>query len=339
MRSMATPSCRTFGRARGCASSPPKSVSTESSLAGRHSTPSSITQRPRMLRPYACTGSGKRKAGRPGRPPARHVTMAGTTPRENSRSTAGGGNPCRLARIASRFNPHRKHPELHIVVPHNGVDFAAPAGAPVYAAASGVVTSVGPSGPCGNKVEIAHTGGITTAYCHLSRFAAGLKVGQRVEQRQLIAYVGQTGRVTGPHLHFAVKRNGSFIDPMTLRLDGERVVPRWATRRLRPPAQRARCGARRHLPSGVHHRTHRLGGARTGARRERNVLRRALGGRCFSPIPSRSRCRARSRYGGILARPPSAHSVSTKTTGLPRAIAATRFLAFWRARWASSRLA
>jgi len=137
----------------------------------------------------------------------------------------GWRSPVPLARIASRFNPHRMHPVLHVVMPHNGVDFAAPAGAPVYATAAGVVTSVGPSGPCGNKVEIEHPGGITSVYCHLSRFASGVHVGQHVEGRQLIAYVGQTGRVTGPHLHFGIKRNGEFIDPMTLRLDGVRVVP------------------------------------------------------------------------------------------------------------------
>lgn len=138
----------------------------------------------------------------------------------------GWRSPVPLARIASRFNPHRMHPVLHVVMPHNGVDFAAPAGAPVYATAAGVVTSIGPSGPCGNKVEIEHAGGITSVYCHLSRFAAGVHVGQHVESRQLIAYVGQTGRVTGPHLHFGIKKNGEFIDPMTLRLDGVRVVPR-----------------------------------------------------------------------------------------------------------------
>ena len=96
----------------------------------------------------------------------------------------------------------------------------------VYATAAGTVVSVGNDGPCGNKVEISHPGGISSVYCHLSRFAAGLHVGQHVEGRQLIAYVGQTGRVTGPHLHFGIKRNGQFIDPMTLRLDGVRVVPR-----------------------------------------------------------------------------------------------------------------
>jgi murein DD-endopeptidase MepM/ murein hydrolase activator NlpD len=138
----------------------------------------------------------------------------------------GFRSPVPLARVASRFNPHRMHPILHVVMPHNGVDFAAPVGTPVYATAAGVVTSVGNAGPCGNRVELAHTGGIVSVYCHLSRFAAGLRLGQHIEQRQLVGYVGQTGRVTGPHLHFGIKRNGVFVDPMTLRLDGVRVVPR-----------------------------------------------------------------------------------------------------------------
>jgi murein DD-endopeptidase MepM/ murein hydrolase activator NlpD len=138
----------------------------------------------------------------------------------------GWRSPVPLARITSRFNPHRMHPVLHVVMPHNGVDFAAPVGTPVYATAAGTVLSVGGDGPCGNRVEIAHSGNVVSIYCHLSRFAAGLKAGQHVEQRQLIAYVGQTGRVTGPHLHFGIRKNGVVIDPMTLRLDGVRVVPR-----------------------------------------------------------------------------------------------------------------
>ncbi len=138
----------------------------------------------------------------------------------------GWRSPVPLARVASRFNPHRMHPVLHVIMPHNGVDFAAPLGAPVYATAAGTVTSVGSDGPCGNKVEISHAAGIQSVYCHLSRYAPGLHVGAHVEQRQLIAYVGQTGRVTGPHLHFGIRRNGVFVDPMTFRLDGVRVVPR-----------------------------------------------------------------------------------------------------------------
>jgi murein DD-endopeptidase MepM/ murein hydrolase activator NlpD len=74
-------------------------------------------------------------------------------------------------------------------------------------------------------VQIGHAGGYTSAYCHLSRFVNGLHVGQHVESRQLIAYSGATGRTTGPHLHFAVKRGDQFIDPLALKLDGVRVVP------------------------------------------------------------------------------------------------------------------
>jgi murein DD-endopeptidase MepM/ murein hydrolase activator NlpD len=137
----------------------------------------------------------------------------------------GWRTPVPLARIASRFNPQRMHPVLHVVMPHNGVDFAAPVGTPIYASAAGVVKSAGDSGPCGNMVQIDHAGGLTSAYCHMSRFAPGIHAGQHVESRQLIGYVGQTGRATGPHLHFAIKRGEVYMDPLALKLDGVRVVP------------------------------------------------------------------------------------------------------------------
>jgi murein DD-endopeptidase MepM/ murein hydrolase activator NlpD len=134
-------------------------------------------------------------------------------------------SPLPAARITSRFNPKRMHPVLHVVTPHNGVDFGASTGTPVFASASGTVHSAGDGGPCGNMVQIEHSNGLTTAYCHLSRFAAGLHSGQHVEARQLVGYVGQTGRATGPHLHFAVKRGGNFIDPLGLKMDGVRTLP------------------------------------------------------------------------------------------------------------------
>jgi murein DD-endopeptidase MepM/ murein hydrolase activator NlpD len=87
------------------------------------------------------------------------------------------------------------------------------------------VKSVGGGGPCGNMVQVTHANNYTSAYCHLSRFATGLHAGQHLESRQLVGYVGATGRTTGPHLHFAVKRGESFIDPLALKLDGVRVVP------------------------------------------------------------------------------------------------------------------
>ena len=137
----------------------------------------------------------------------------------------GWRSPVPLARVSSRFNPHRMHPVLHIIKPHNGVDFAAPVGTPIYAAASGTVKVAGDGGPCGNMVQIEHPNGLVTAYCHMSRFAPGLHAGDHVEGRQLIGYVGQTGRATGPHLHFALKRGNVFLDPLNLKMDGVRVVP------------------------------------------------------------------------------------------------------------------
>lgn len=133
--------------------------------------------------------------------------------------------PLQLSRVTSRFNPNRMHPVLHVVMPHNGVDYAGATGTPIYASASGTVISAGDSGPCGNMVSIDHGGGLTTAYCHMSRIAPGIHAGMKVEQRQNIGFVGMTGRVTGPHLHFVVKRNGNFIDPLSLKMDGVRVLP------------------------------------------------------------------------------------------------------------------
>ena len=134
--------------------------------------------------------------------------------------------PIPLARISSRYNPRRMHPVLKVVMPHNGVDYAAASGTPVYAVAPGTVRSVGDGGPCGNMVQLQHDRGLVSAYCHFSRFAAKLVAGQKVNARQLVGYVGRTGRATGPHLHFAMKRNDVFFDPLTLNFDGVRTLPR-----------------------------------------------------------------------------------------------------------------
>ncbi len=133
--------------------------------------------------------------------------------------------PLLIPRVTSRFNPRRMHPILHTIMPHNGCDFGAPSGTPVYAIGAGVVTFRGDSGPTGNFVSIRHDGGFESGYAHLSRFVPGVNVGTHVEGRQLVGYVGTTGRSTGPHLHLSVKLNGQFIDPLTLRLDAKKVVP------------------------------------------------------------------------------------------------------------------
>ena len=109
-------------------------------------------------------------------------------------------------------------------MPHEGIDFGAPMGTPVGASSYGTVTFVGFAGPTGNFVRLSHPGDIETGYAHLSRFAEGLKVGDKVKRMQIVGYVGSTGRSTGPHLHFSAKRAGKFFDPETLNLDGLRTL-------------------------------------------------------------------------------------------------------------------
>lgn len=138
----------------------------------------------------------------------------------------GWRKPVAHARISSRFNPKRMHPVLKRRMPHNGTDFAAPTGTPVRTSSYGTVTHVGYQGPSGNLVIVKHPSGHETGYAHLSRFAPGLEVGDPIRRLELVGYVGSTGRSTGPHLHFSAKKNGQFIDPESLNLDGMRRLPR-----------------------------------------------------------------------------------------------------------------
>ncbi len=133
--------------------------------------------------------------------------------------------PVSFPRVTSRFNPRRMHPVLKIVTPHNGVDFGAPPGTPVYSIGPGIVSFRGDAGPSGNLISVLHEGGYESGYAHLSRFAAGVVPGTHVEARTLIGYVGSTGRSTGPHLHLSVRKNGIFVDPLVLKMDATRVVP------------------------------------------------------------------------------------------------------------------
>ncbi len=138
---------------------------------------------------------------------------------------SGWRSPVPGAPVTSHFNPKRLHPILHTVMPHQGTDFGAPSGTPVYSAFKGVIAFVGPHGATGNWIAINHPGGIETGYAHLSKFAAGIKIGDKVGTHHLIGYVGTTGRSTGPHLHFSARKNGVFFDAMTLHMDGDRAMP------------------------------------------------------------------------------------------------------------------
>jgi murein DD-endopeptidase MepM/ murein hydrolase activator NlpD len=123
--------------------------------------------------------------------------------------------PLKFQRVSSGFDRKRMHPVLHTTRAHLGIDYAAPTGTPVWAAASGTITQRAMAGGAGNVVTIRHDGGIDTVYMHLSKFA-DIKVGQKVAAKTVIGYVGTTGLSTGPHLHFGVRQNGSYIDPKKL---------------------------------------------------------------------------------------------------------------------------
>ena len=125
--------------------------------------------------------------------------------------------PINGARLSSHFG-RRRHPILGYTRNHNGTDFAAPRGTPVFAAGNGVVERANRFGSFGNYVRIRHANGYQTAYAHLNGFARGIRSGSRVTQGQVIAYVGTTGRSTGPHLHYEVHHNGRPVNPMTLDL-------------------------------------------------------------------------------------------------------------------------
>jgi murein DD-endopeptidase MepM/ murein hydrolase activator NlpD len=126
-------------------------------------------------------------------------------------------SPIPFGRVTSGFSYRRKHPISKVVRPHLGVDLAAPAGTPVLAASEGKIVYLGWKGGFGKAVVIKHANGYRTYYGHLSRYGKGLKVGSRVEQKDVIGYVGSTGQSTGPHLDYRISVNGTFKNPFSLK--------------------------------------------------------------------------------------------------------------------------
>lgn len=134
-------------------------------------------------------------------------------------------SPLNYTRISSGFTNSRRHPIFKTVRPHLGVDYAAPTGTPVVAVANGTVRSAGWVNGYGKLVRIEHAGGIETYYAHLSNYGRGLRAGAKVEQNQVIGYVGQTGHATGPHLDFRVEVNGKFVNPLGFKSTGGEPLP------------------------------------------------------------------------------------------------------------------
>ncbi|GMQ95674.1 MAG: hypothetical protein BMS9Abin14_123 [Gammaproteobacteria bacterium] len=126
--------------------------------------------------------------------------------------------PVTYTRISSRFSRSRLHPKLGKYRAHRGVDYAAPRGTPIKAAGDGKVEFVGYKGEYGKAIVLRHGATYTTLYAHMSRFARGLRRGQRVNQGQIIGYVGSTGLVTGPHLHYEFRVRGVRRNPLSVKL-------------------------------------------------------------------------------------------------------------------------
>lgn len=133
--------------------------------------------------------------------------------------------PLSYRHISSGFTGARMHPITRKVSAHYQIDYAAPTGTPVSAAAHGTVVSAHFEGGWGNMVRLTHDNGYTTHYGHLSKFAQGLHVGERVSRGQIIGYVGSTGWSTGPHLDYGVKLNGVPVNPLKMDLPkGEPII-------------------------------------------------------------------------------------------------------------------
>ena len=134
-------------------------------------------------------------------------------------ASSGPTAPLDFLRVTSSYGP-RRHPILGFTRMHQGVDFAAKEGAPVLAAADGVVTQAGLESGYGNLIRIRHAGGWATGYAHLSGYAPGIALGAPVTRGEVIGFVGHTGLATGPHLHFEVSLAGVKLDPMTTPFGG-----------------------------------------------------------------------------------------------------------------------
>ncbi|RYE07534.1 MAG: M23 family metallopeptidase [Hyphomicrobiales bacterium] len=134
------------------------------------------------------------------------------------RPLQGGG------RMASRFG-YRVHPIFKSRRLHTGVDLAAPRGTPIYASGDGVVERAQWVSGYGRYVELKHVNGFETGYGHMNAIADGMKPGVKVRQGQVIGYVGSTGNSTGNHLHFEIKVNGRFVDPLSVKLPRDHSLP------------------------------------------------------------------------------------------------------------------
>jgi murein DD-endopeptidase MepM/ murein hydrolase activator NlpD len=126
-------------------------------------------------------------------------------------------SPVDFFRISSKYNPNRLHPVLKTSRPHRGVDYAAATGTPIKASGDGKVIWRATKGGYGRTVIIQHAGIYTTLYAHMSKYNSKVKKGSRVKQGQIIGYIGSSGLVTGPHLHYEFRINGVHKNPLKVK--------------------------------------------------------------------------------------------------------------------------
>jgi len=133
-------------------------------------------------------------------------------------------SPVKFSYISSSYNLKRRHPILHKIRAHTGVDYAASRGTPVRATGDGTVVFADKKGGYGNLVEIKHTEDYSTRYAHLNKFHSKIKVGKKVTQSETIGYVGRTGTATGDHLHYEFRVNGKHTNPLTVKLPNAKPI-------------------------------------------------------------------------------------------------------------------
>ena len=162
-------------------------------------------------------------------PAVRFVDASGAssyfTPNGDSLRRTFLRSPVKYSRISSRFTYRRVHPITGVARAHRGVDYVAAPGSPVQATADGVIETAGYGREQGRYVKIRHGGSYSSYYLHLSRIESGMRRGVNVRQGDVIGYVGKTGLAAGYHLHYGLKQNGRYVDPLQIQFPAAEPVP------------------------------------------------------------------------------------------------------------------
>ena len=145
-------------------------------------------------------------------------------------------SPVDFFRISSKYNPNRLHPVLKTSRPHRGVDYAASTGTPIKASGDGKVIWRGTKGGYGRTIILQHAGIYTTLYAHMSKYNSKVRKGSRVKQGQIIGYIGSSGLVTGPHLHYEFRSNGVHQDPLKVKFPNVQPLNKTQMETFKPMA-------------------------------------------------------------------------------------------------------